>query len=199
VLLGALGVWLAWGNARPVVDSGREATAPTESAPSITPPAPIGSDARNEVVVHVTERARLLDLAPPPQCVVREGEASSSARVTWLAGAAALPRAERAAGTHLVAVDLPGEDRSYHIVRVAADAGEIELDLSAPRAFTGRVVDAEGHGIAGARAWMGGRPEVLTDAQGEFTVEGVRGRFGVPLVIRAKGRADHFRAVDLDA
>ena len=206
VLLGGLGVWLAWDKARPVGEGdGGEAATPVASAPSPAASAPRASDARTEVVVHLTERGRLLQFVPPPVCRVLAGESSSAARVSWLAGAAALPRSERPSGTHLVAVDLPGEDRSYHILRAPGFTrvvwlqAELELDLGAPRAFSGRVVDAEGHPIAGARVWMGGRPEALTDAQGEFTVEGVRGRFGVPLVIRAKGRADHFRAVDLDA
>jgi hypothetical protein len=200
VLLGGLGVWLAWRPAQPLVDGGVDGGSGEPEAASPSAPATTTRASRDlpEVVVRVAERARLLELAPPPRCRVLAGEASSAARVSWLAGAAALPRPERATGPQLVAVDLPHAERSYHVVRVAGDGAELELDLGTPRSFTGRVVDAAGDAVAGARVWMGGRPEALTDAEGVFTVDGVRGRFGVPLVIRAAGHADHFRAVDLD-
>lgn len=151
------------------------------------------------VRVEIVPVARLLQLSSPPRCRLLRGPSGDDevpARALWLAGSAAVPNAgESPRGEQLVAFELDGGERIYRVVRLLGDEAEVEVRFEGPFSFAGRVLDGEGQPIEGARAWLAGRPEVQTDRDGRFRVDGLRSRSGLPLVLRAPGRADHFRVV----
>ena len=153
------------------------------------------------VRVEIQPVSRLLERAETPVCRLlrgRSGEEMVPARATFVAGSAAAAVGDTpATGPQLVELELMSGERFYRVVRLprGRELEPVDVRLEGPFALEGRALGAEGQPLSGARVWLAGRPEVVTDEDGVFRVEGVNGRVGLPLVIRADGHADLFREV----
>lgn len=144
------------------------------------------------------ERTALVEVLPPrPRLRVLKGtlgDEALDAGVEWIAGSAAI-RGGDPEGAQLVRITLPDGDVLYRVVRlVPGEEAVVRLDGGLP--VFGRVVDPDGAAVVGARVWLAGRPEVETDLKGRFSVDGLRSRAGLPLVIYAEGFAHRFRIVE---
>lgn len=150
------------------------------------------------VTIRLRPKARVLPPRASPPCRLLRGTQEVSGKVAWVAGSAALPVGpHRKRGRQLVRVSLPtGEE--FHAV-VTLSPGEEEMPtvvLGGPFSYRSRVVDRDGHAIADARVWLAGR-ESKSDGDGRFLVENLPIRSGLPMVIRAQGKATIFRILDL--
>lgn len=106
----------------------------------------------------------------------------------------------------------PSARKSAALVRIRHDGGEwhrraprrddgaLCIDLGPERAIRGRVVDQQAKPVANAVVWFGGAADQLvrTDADGAFEAMAAAGP-GVPVVVRAEGKAWKHAFVQVDA
>lgn len=190
-LVGA-GMWLVLGG-----DEARWGV-PGDSHPLIAmPPAPVPAPAPAaplpEVLVELVPTARLQRLVAPPL----PSAAAAAIECRWVAGAAAvLSTRLPAPGPQLLRIGSTAAP-IYRVIAVG-DASSPELPpRPADCAFAGKVVDETGAPVVGAQAWLGGTA-ATSDDDGIFRCNGMSGGRGVPLVLRAAGRASSFAVVDVE-
>lgn len=221
VALCGLSVYLAVVASARTSDLGAEREgADSVAAESRGPELPVVSD-RDErpeyrLSIETRARGRLLDGdgAVTIPCRARAGALDLGARATLVAGSGAAAydaaqadarRGDRATlrGRHLVRLDLASEGAPVlHRVLDVRDDADLDLVLPANVELRGQVLRPDGDAIAGARVWLGEgvgpeRVEVSTDAEGKFQTFLRFGGPGVPLVVRAAGRASTYRVVDV--
>lgn len=171
---------------------------PNVAGPADATPEDHGAPAKPHVRVEVQLREAFVP--PPPVRVEAVGSDGAPLSVTLVAGeGAGFAAAPPKPGLALAAIALGGGRWLLRQVAVG-DAGVARITVGAPIVVTGRVQDEAGAPIAGASVWAGesdgegNRREAVTGDDGAFETD-TPGGAGVPLVVRAAGRASSWQAV----
>ncbi len=140
-----------------------------------------------QTVRRVGERFEVTRNGQPLHCEV--------AVVAGAGGAFVAPEERR--GPVLVRARFDGRELHRRVAR--RDDGGLSVEIGPDRPVRGRVVDDKAQPIAGAIVWVGGKPEdvVSTDADGRFETVTAAG-VGVPVVVRAEGKAHKFAFVQVE-
>lgn len=164
---------------------------PAYAAPSAPPP----DVPRAWVEIDVVQRIRV---AGESIDVTRGGQRlRCESAVVAGAGGAFVPAAERR-GAALVRLRFEGREIHRRVAR--REDASLGVDLGPERPVRGRVVDDKAKPVEGATVWSGGGPEevVATDSDGRFEAMAHAG-VGVPVVVRAEGKAHKHAFAQVDA
>lgn len=180
----------------PTDESGRPAVVLTRSSAGAEPGAADPSPTRQpqaRVHLELTTVARPLrqrESAVHVDLVI--GDADRGERGRWVAGTASTPLTRHPRGQQLARFEIDGVAH-YRIVRLnGRETGVVPMRRGMTRTVRGRVLDATGEPIQGARIWLAGTA-TKTDADGHFETAPQPVGDGMPLVVQADGKATEFR------
>ena len=150
-----------------------------------------------QVLVEVRTRCKITAPAPQPAITVRRGQQILPALVRIAGGVGAQwPLPDRRPGRSLLRIE-HGTEVWYRAIRFERPGAAVTVDLGPAARLRGSVVDEEQRPVAGAEVWCGGSPgsEIATGADGRFETTVAAGA-GIPVVVRAAGRAWSSRLID---
>ncbi len=161
-------------------------------APAIDDPAAVTAAVR--VWVELQPTAQLEPAGPVAMVVTLHGRLVAATAAIVAGDAGEWPDATAPRGA--VLVRLQHEGAAMHRVAERGDDGVVHVDLGADRPLRGHVVDQMAAPVADARVWCGGPidRDLRTDADGHFACAVAAGP-GVPIVVRADGKAWKYRTV----